>query len=151
MSGVGSELCGYTTLPEPDLVFAGNKTHKHPLTGLIENGPYGQRFGTPSRLRLAILAPQRDLTRLKNLVAELGRRAQPKEAKNYYPEYPGFEQLFRIPVAPLDDRLVISFPDELDRYAGAGSKHDLARALFQCIAQLGSLRGSFDAAQLCGR
>lgn len=146
MSGVGSELCGYTTLPEPDLVFAGNKTHKHPLTGLIENGPYGQRFGTPSRLRLAILAPQRDLTRLKNLVAELGRRAQPKEAKNYYPEYPGFEQLFRIPVAPLDDRLVISFPDELDRYAGAGSKHDLARALFQCIAQLGSLRGSFDVA-----
>lgn len=146
MNGAGSELCGYTTLPEPDLVFAGSKTHKHPLLGLIENGPYGQRFGTPSRLRLAILAPARDLTRLKGLVGELGRRAQPREAKNYYPEYPGFEKLFRIPVAPLDDRLVISFPDELNRYAQAGSKVDLAKALFQCIAQLDRLRGSFDVA-----
>ena len=142
-----SELCGYTTLPEPDLVFAGNKTHKHPLLGLINFGPYGQRFGTPSQLRLAILAPARDLTRIKNLVGELERSAQPIEAKNYYPEFPGFEQLFRIPIAPLDDeQLVISFPDELDRHAETGAKVELARALFQCIAPLNSLRGSFDVA-----
>ena len=35
MTGQPSEIAGYTTLPEPDLVFAGNKTHKHPLLGLI--------------------------------------------------------------------------------------------------------------------
>jgi hypothetical protein len=36
-----SELCGYTNLIEPDLVFAGNQTDKHPLRGLINHGPLG--------------------------------------------------------------------------------------------------------------
>ena len=48
MSGSVSELCGYTALPEPDLVFAGGKTHKHPLLGLKAYGPYGLKFGAPS-------------------------------------------------------------------------------------------------------
>jgi hypothetical protein len=30
---MSSEMAGYTSLPEPDLLFAGNKTHKHPLQG----------------------------------------------------------------------------------------------------------------------
>ena len=64
------ELSGYTTLPEPDLVFANNKTHKHPLLGLIQHGPYGLKFGSPSKLRLALMAPVADLLRLKGLVSE---------------------------------------------------------------------------------
>ena len=39
MSGSVSQVCGYTTLPEPDLVFAGNNTHKHPLIGLKRTVP----------------------------------------------------------------------------------------------------------------
>lgn len=45
MSGSISELCGYTVLPEPDLVFASGKTHKHPLLGLTAHGPYGLKLG----------------------------------------------------------------------------------------------------------
>jgi hypothetical protein len=56
-----AELCGYTQLPEPDLMFAGNKTHKHPLVGLITHGPYSLKLGTPSSLRFAILAPPSDV------------------------------------------------------------------------------------------
>ncbi len=141
-----SELCGYTTLPEPDLVFAGNRTHKHPLVGLIENGPYGEKFGAPSHLRLALLAPRRDMPKLNALVKELEKRAQPKEAKNYYPEYPGFSQLFRIPIAEVDERLITELPDQLDTYAQNLAKVDLAKELFQCIAQLKTLRSSFDVA-----
>ena len=52
------ELSGYTTLPEPLLLFAQGGRHKHPLIGLINHGPYGLSFGAPSRLRIALVAPR---------------------------------------------------------------------------------------------
>jgi len=141
-----SELCGYVSLPEPDLVFNEGKTHKHPLLGLIANGPYGLKFGAPNRLRLALLAPRRDMAKLSALTVELEKQAEPREAKNYYPDYPGFSALFRTPIADQNDSLVISFPDQLDTFARNLSKIELAQGLFQCIAQLESLRSDFDVA-----
>lgn len=146
MSTQEGELSGYSVLPEPELMFAGNKTHRHPLMGLINHGPYGLKFGTPSKVRLALIAPRADLSRLKNLVAELEKKASPREAKNYYPEYPGFSALFRVPLAPLEDKLVIPFDEQLYAHAQKKAKLDLARALFQNISQLKTLRSSFDVA-----
>jgi hypothetical protein len=141
-----SELGGYTVLPEPDLVFAGHRTHKHPLLGLLENGPYGLEFGAPGCLRLALLAPRHDMAKLVQLVEELKGKAEPREATNYYPAYPGFSRVFRIPVTEQNDQLVVELPDQLEVYANQGAKVDLARELFQCIAQLRPLRSSFDVA-----
>ncbi|MEW8073655.1 MAG: hypothetical protein AB2826_24865 [Candidatus Thiodiazotropha sp.] len=141
-----SELPGYTSLPEPDLMFAGNHTHKHPLLGLIQNGPHSLSFGAPSSLRFALLAPQKGMAILKGLIQELNKTAKPKEAKNYYPEYPGFEKLFRIPITEPEDRLTIEFPDQLEQHAQRQAKLDLAKELFQCITQLKGLRSSFDVA-----
>ena len=146
MSSVSSELCGYSAVREPDLVFAGNRTDKHPLRGLIDNGPYSLKFGMPSSVRFALLAPRRDLPKLTALVAELKRPAAPHEAKNYYPTYPGFNELFRTPITDIDDRLKLAFPDELDGYVQRGEKVLLARNLFQCIAQLKAVRSTFDCA-----
>jgi hypothetical protein len=146
MSPTTSELCGYTTVGEPDLVFAGNRTDKHPLRGLIANGPYSLKFGTPSRVRFALLAPQEGMSKLTRLVEELKKAVQPREAKNYYPTYPGFQKLFRIPISDQEDRLKIAFPDELDQHVKRGDKRELARGLFQCIAQLTTMRSSFDCA-----
>lgn len=140
------EVCGFTKLPEPDLVFAGGRTGKHPLQGLINYGPYGLKFGAPSKLRFALLAPSKDMPKLKSVVEELKRSAKPKDAPDYYPEYPGFEKLFRIPIADLDSRLVINFPDDLQVYANQRAKTDLARELFQCIAHLRNQRSNFDVA-----
>ena len=114
--------------------------------GLIEHGPYGQRFGAPSQVRLAMLAPRSDIPRLTNLVAELNSSAKPREAKNYYPVYPGFHPLFRISISPQDVRLVRPFPDALDRHARAEQKVPLAQGLFQSIKQLDTLRTEFDVA-----
>lgn len=144
MSALASELSGYSFVPEPELRFADDGRGKHPLMGLVQHGPYGLRYGAPNALRLALLAPARDLGKLRGLVTELERSAKPKEATNYYPEYPGFRALFRIPIAPEDDRLVIPFPETLDDYARDGNKQRLAAELFQCIARLRSLRSSFD-------
>jgi hypothetical protein len=146
MSGNVAEFCGYTALPEPDLLFAGGKIHKHPLLGLITHGSYGLKFGTLAHLRVALLAPKKDMPKLTGLINELKGKAKPKEAVNYYPEYPGFQALFRIPIADQDSRLVINFPDQLESHAQRGARANLAQELFQCIAQLKSMRSSFDVA-----
>ena len=117
MSGSVSQLWDTRTLPEPDLVFAGNKIHKHPLLGLKLHGPYGLNFGAPSCCRFAPAARRQDMRKLTGLVEELKKPAEPREAKNYYPTYPGFENLFKIPIARQDDRLIIELPDELDAHA----------------------------------
>jgi len=146
MTKTASQLSGYSVLPEPELVFDQNNVHRHPLTGLINFGPYGLKFGAPSRIRFALMAPKTDMHRLNALVKELSSTASPKEAKNYYPEYPGFEKVFRIPISPVQDNLVLPFPDELHEHAQKRAKHDLARDLFHNIAQLNSHRSNFDVA-----
>jgi hypothetical protein len=146
VSASSCELSGYSSLPEPELVFGSDKRHKHPLLGLLANGPYGQRFGVPTKLRLALVAPRSDMKRLGVLVKELNARAEPQEATNYYPVYPGFMNVLRIPIADQDQRLVLEFPDALDEYARRQEKIALASELFDCLSKLSGLRSSFDVA-----
>lgn len=146
MSARAAELSGYSCLNEPDLLFHDGKTHKHPLLGLIEYGPYGLRYGSPSKIRFALVAPGPDIDKLKGLINELAGNATPREAKNYYPVYPGFESVFRVPIADLDSRLIRPFPDELDAHAQRRDKIGLAGALFDSIAQLKPLSTNFDVA-----
>lgn len=146
MSTATSELPGYTTLPEPELMFHGNKKGRHPLMGLIEAGPYSLKLGAPNQLRLALLAPRLHVGKLKALVGELGAKAQVKEAKNYYPEYPGFEAVFRIPLQTPQPDLTVQLPDQLEGYAQRSEKIELARGLLQNIGQLRTLRSQFDVA-----
>jgi hypothetical protein len=141
-----SELPGFSVIPEPDLLFGGEKRDKHPLRGLIAHGPYGQKYGAPSVLRLALLAPQANLNQLRKLVTELGSFAETREVPAYYPDYPGFEKVFRILIAPVENKLVFSFPDELEAHAQRRDKRALARGLFQCISQLTTVRSNFDVA-----
>lgn len=146
MSNLPSELAGYMKVAEPNLLFANSGTHKHPLMGLIESGPFGLKFGTPRAVRVAIVAPKRDIPKMKALVAEFERRATPREAKNYYPDYPGFTALFRTPLKGPADQLTWAFPDELEAFATEGKKVALAKGLFDCIAKLQAVRSNFEVA-----
>lgn len=146
MPPVSSALSGYSTLPEPELLFAGNKPHTHPLVGLIESGPYSLRFATPGRIRLALVAQHQHMPKLNALVQELGKEARPREATNYYPVYPGFAEVFRTPVASPEQRAMIELPNELDRYAAMGARQELARALLESMARLQGIRANFDVA-----
>ena len=146
MSTRAADLSGYSCLNEPDLLFHGGNTHKHPLLGLIEHGPYGLRYGSPSKVRFALVAPRPDIDKLTGLLNELTGRATPREATNYYPVYPGFESVFRVPVDEVDSRLIRPFPDELEALAQRRDKIGLASALFDSIAQLKPLSTNFDVA-----
>ncbi|MCW2274052.1 nuclease PIN [Rhodoblastus acidophilus] len=141
-----SELSGYATIPEPDLMFAQGGLDKHPLRGLIRHGPYGLKYGTPASVRFALLAPGAKMRQLRGLVAELGIGAKTREVPKYYPDYPGFGKVFRVPIAPVSDDLVFAFPDELDTHAREQDKRALARGLLQCIAKLRPVRLRFDVA-----
>jgi len=146
MPTVDSAIAGYSRIAEPDLVFSGGRRNKHPLVGLVENGPYGLNLGFPTSVRFALLAPQANIDRLRGLTSELNRTASPKEAINYYPQYPGFDALFRTPIAAQDDSLVFTFPQSLDVFAQKRDKVGLAQGLFQHIASLQQQTSNFDVA-----
>jgi hypothetical protein len=71
MTADSSELPGFTSIPEPDLMFANGGLDKHPLRRLIEYGPYGARYETPAVIRFALVAP----TACRDARASLPRRA----------------------------------------------------------------------------
>jgi hypothetical protein len=141
-----SSLPGYTTVSEPDLLFNGDRTHRHPYVGLIEAGPYSERLGFPVSLRLAVVCRDRDLENIRRLIGEMSARAVPREATNYYPEYPGFQKLFRIPLVAPTDRTTIAVSSDFDRLAAEANKSELARCLFGAIARLLQVKAEFDVA-----
>jgi hypothetical protein len=139
-----SELSGYATIAEPHLVFAGGKLDRHPLRGLIEHGPFSKSLGIPARVRLAQLAPKGLLPKLDGIVRELSRTAKPREALNYYPEYPGFEAVFRAPLSTDGSQLRMEMPGDLDALAQAGNRLELARQIFDAIGKAVVNRSAFD-------
>lgn len=146
MTTPSPELDGYTLLPEAELVFFKDMLDKHPLRGLVANGPYSLKFGAPGSVRLALMAPRTDLPHLRGLVTELQNRAVTREATNYYPDYPGFQTVFRAPIPTVPQTLEQAFPDELDGFAAKRAKLDLAAGLFQAIHRLSAQRANFDVA-----
>lgn len=141
-----ANLPGYSVLPEPQLVFNGDATSLHPLTGLIEFGPYSERYGSPSVVRLALVALADDLPKLRSVIEELRGSASPVDAKDYYPVYPGFESVFRSPIAPHDDRLAFELPDSTNVLALASEKLELAKSVLQQLGRLAAERANFDVA-----
>lgn len=144
MVGNLSELSGYTTIDEPNLVFAQGKRDKHPLRGLISHGPYGMDLRVPREVRLAFLCPQGHEDKLNSILKELGQSHRPREATNYYPEYPGFNTLFRAPLTAPIDRCRFVLPADLDRHVKKSNRPGLAQGLFEAIGKTGTQRASFD-------
>jgi hypothetical protein len=48
------------------------------------------------------------MAKLIGITEELKRTVKPREAVNYYPTYPGFQALFRIPISDIGDRMKIA-------------------------------------------
>ena len=138
------ELSEHGMLPEPALLFAGKKTDTHPLRGLIMNGPYSHDLGFPTQVRLAYLAPADRMNQIESIVGEMQRKAQVKEAANYYFEYPGFQNVFRVPIVPANDALKFSPPDKCARFAQVQDGEGLVRALVHAIGATRAKRSSFD-------
>ncbi|MCK4841506.1 MAG: hypothetical protein KAT04_06440 [Methylococcales bacterium] len=140
-----SALSGYKEIPEPELLFADGKTDKHPLRGLLEYGPYSAGLGYLNNVKIAFMVAKGHGDKLSQIYKELKKPAKVSDTPQYYPEYPGFESVFRTPVSIADkDRCIIELPDLLDDYAQQGDYQNLAEALFSTIGKLKEHRSSFD-------
>ncbi|MFY9287967.1 MAG: nuclease PIN [Alphaproteobacteria bacterium] len=144
MAAPASELAGYLSVPEPRLVFANRQMDLHPLRGLIDHGPYSQGLGVPTRVRLAFLAPQTGMQKLDRIARDLTQSYRPREATNYYPEYPGFEALFRVPLVTAAGPTRSVMPSDLDELAKRSDRQALAIHLFDAIGKMSSQRANFD-------
>ena len=144
MSADPSNLPAHSTLPEPRLLSQANKTDTHPLCGLSKHGPYSAGLGLPGAVRLAYLAPEEYMDKLDGLVSELKNTATPKEALNYYIQYPGFEAVFRAPLVAPTEVLKFTTPKECDMLAATGDGAALADKLFQSMAGILRQKHAFD-------
>ena len=125
-------------------MFGNEKTDKHPLRGIINNGPYSLGFGFPSSVRIASLTPQGQGGKVTSLLEELNREHFPKEAKNYYPKYPGFCQLFRIPLEAPQNNLKFVLPPECLNLAEQQNGLELINKIMQSVGALSLSKHSFD-------
>ena len=139
-----SILPAHSILPEPDLLFQGNRMDVHPLRGLLHHGPYSAGQGYPGQVRLAYLAPTGYMRKLDIIVAELQNSAVPKEALNYYIKYDGFQNVFRVPLVVPGEALKCTTPSECDAIAASGNGFALADNLVQALSGLLRHKHAFD-------
>lgn len=139
-----SQLSRHQILPEPLLLFGTGKTDLHPLRGLVQNGPYSLNLGFPNQVRVAFLAP-RDMTiQLDKLIEDLKMEHVPKEALNYYPKYPGFDNIFRIPLIGPESNLKFELSLECALAAVDGNGQELISYLMHTVGDILKLKHLFD-------
>lgn len=139
-----SQLPQNQILPEPELLFANGKTDKHPLRGLTNHSPYSIDLGFPTVLRLAFLAPIGMFEVLDKLVTELNSEHIPKNAKNYYPKYTGFTNIFKIPLNSPSNDLRFELPSKCLELAKAKNGIGLMQQIMHMAGTFEAARHSFD-------
>lgn len=138
------ELPVYNIIPEPSLLFADNKIDKHPLRGLVSYGPYSKSLGFPIKVRTAFLSPSGSTSKLLKLISELNEVHVPKEAPNYYPEYKGFNDVFRIPLEAPEERFQFELTDDCEKIISTGNGSDLFDQIIHLVGKILPSRSSFD-------
>lgn len=138
-------------LGEPDLCFGNSDTSatdKHPLRGLLEYGPFGQRriASVPNPIRIAFIGQSDIIARMRRLGRELQSQHQPRERREFLIDYPGFSRVFRTSVAPADPSTMITLPDDIDeKLKTAKSPHRvLADILTGALSSLHTQLHAFD-------
>ncbi|MBA4054739.1 MAG: nuclease PIN, partial [Marivirga sp.] len=144
MSNSHSFLSGHNAILEPRLIFANDKSDIHPLRGLIQNGPYSAKFGYLSKIELAIIAPLASLKKLFTLINELNSQRIPKDAPDYYPDYPGFQNVFRIPIEAAGPNCQIELSALANKMATENNHMALAQEILNVIGRLVQEKSNFN-------
>ena len=144
-------LAPYTPLDEPLLAFSSSDpstVDTHPLRGLTNHGPYTRNSlasGT-DRVRVAIVGPDAGKAGPRNVLNNVRSPQQPSDRLAYVPPYPGFRELFGVPLVPAADTAQLTWPNRLEEL-GSGSPTDrVRRAISERMRQLLTVRDAFDVA-----
>jgi hypothetical protein len=144
-------LPGHLVLPEPRLRFGGDPrdaSDVHPLRGLINHGPFSRDklSAVSDPIRLAVIAPQTGARRIASLVQELHQKHQPRERRNYLPEFPGFPKVFGVRAVLPNGPTTLELPESLTAEVLRSPKPHtiLAETLARALFALRNLRHEFD-------
>lgn len=140
------ELSAHKKIPEPTLLFDNEKMDIHPLRGLISFGPYSKKYGYISSIKAALITPNGKTGKLLKLITELNSTAAPKEAPDYYPDYPGFHKLFGFPLELADAGTTIELLNDADTLAQSGQHILLSEKIIDSIRSLVAQRANFTVA-----
>jgi hypothetical protein len=95
---MSSQIAPHLWFPEPRLAFHPDRAQDvdiHPLRGLLRFGPYSAGL-VPDPIRVATIAPAGESSRLYNFMKELNSTFEPRERKDYLPNWPGFGAAFNV-------------------------------------------------------
>ena len=141
----------YTVIQEPLLSFdPGDASQQalNPQIGLDKHGPFSARHWPEqsATVRIAMLAPEADLARLKRLLNEIHSEQRPFERRDYLPHYPGFSDAFRCSIVPAPDAAQLTLdPDLDDRLDQSSEPHrELVTAFSQSLRHLKAVQSLFD-------
>ena len=95
---MSSQIAPHLWFTEPRLAFHPDRAQDvdiHPLRGLLRFGPYSAGL-VPDPIRVATIAPAGEGSRLYNFMKELNSTFEPRERKDYLPNWPGFGAAFNV-------------------------------------------------------
>lgn len=141
-------LGNHIWLPEPRLTFSAEGTSRqarHPLKGLCDNGPYSAGL-VPDPIRIATISPGRESKELYGFMRRLGRKWQPRERRDYLPNWPGFREVFGLDMRAAGSACHIELDDQVDADVQMSSTPHvvLAEHIVRAIQTLSSHRTEFD-------
>lgn len=144
-----SKLPPYSLLDEPHLTFNGENTalDVNPLRGLRRFGAYNSSAfeGYTPELRVAIVAPAAGWPKIRELVETVRGSHAPGDRRNYVPPFPGFEELFRVPIVAAAKGVHIKWPDDLMALGRGGAPHErLFAAMSEAMTRLNAMHDQFD-------
>ena len=146
-------LAPHTSLNEPLLAFSSadpSLVDAHPLRGLVAYGPYSKNAlaSNTDRVRVAIVGPDSGREGRKRVLQNVQRSQQPTDRRDYLLPYPGFQELFNVPLVPATSTAQLTWPAHLDEL-GPGSPTDrVRRSISERMRQLVTVRDEFDLAVL---
>lgn len=151
MSSQPYQMPSFDVLTEHELRFGADDPRAvsaHPLKGLIQFGPYSRNklaaIGDP--IRIAIIAPARNVERVSNLLRELQQPQSPRERRHYLPSFPGFSKVFHVGMGPAGPQTNVELPADLTAQMKKSEKPHLmlAKSIQHALRTLFHQRDAFD-------
>lgn len=145
-----AKLPPYTLLDEPLLAFAPDDDSSrdlHPLRGLVKFGAYTKSVFGPfvPELKVATVGPSSGWNQRGELMKMLKVPHEPGDRREYVPRYPGFENLFGVPLVAAAAAAHIRWPDSLSQLGNAESLEErLTAAIGDSLRRLSLVRNEFD-------
>ena len=145
---MNSELTPHMWLPEPKLAFHPERSADaatHPLRGLLQFGPHSSGL-VPDPIRVATLAPSGGSGPLNGFMRGMNSKFQPRERRDYVPEWPGFRAVFGLHMHAAGKDCRVELDSKLESELRDASKPHavLAERLTRAIHSLEARRSEFD-------